>query len=146
MSDARMSLVVGQKRVILEAATVRASSLSTGPGDRLASLTGRRASLDAVDVGMTREAASYIAERGNRLYLWQEPVGHAWLRDLMGFVDPNRGVSFSSINVAGVAILIASDVEPPETLYVSLRRLRRDLRVEWDGETWGMRGDAGGGG
>jgi hypothetical protein len=31
MSDARMSLVVGQKRVILEAATVRASSLSTGP-------------------------------------------------------------------------------------------------------------------
>lgn len=99
-----------------------------------------------MDVGITHQAASYVAERGSRLYLWQEPVGQAWLRDLIGFVDPNRGVSFSSIRISGVAILIASDVEPPERLYISLRRLRRDLLVEWDGETWGSRGQAADGG
>jgi hypothetical protein len=99
-----------------------------------------------VGLVITSEAADYIAERGSRLYVWQEQIGHAWFVDRVGFHDPNRGLSFSSIPISGVTLLLASDLDPPETLHVGMNRLPRRLRIEWDGKPWGARGTVEGGG
>jgi hypothetical protein len=99
-----------------------------------------------MEIGITREAAAYVGERGSRLYLWQEPIGRAWAADRLSFDDPNCGLPFRSFRVGEVTILVGEDVEPPQTLYVSLRRVRLGLRIEWDGRTWGWRGDSEGGG
>jgi len=42
--------------------------------------------------------------------------------------------------------MLAEDLEPPRSVLVRLRRIPRGLQVEWDGKTWGWRGDAAGGG
>jgi hypothetical protein len=88
-------------------------------------------------------AAGHIAARGGRLYLWQQPVGRAYVRDRSGFQDPNIGVGFRALPAAEIDILVADDLELPEQL--TLRRALWPpwkLRIEWNGETWGVRGRA----
>jgi hypothetical protein len=100
-----------------------------------------------VELEVSPDAAGYIGERGGRLYLWQERVGHAWATDHMSFDDPRLGVAFNPVWVdGGVALMLAEDLEPPRSVLVRLRRIPRGLQVEWDGKTWGWRGDAAGGG
>ena len=97
----------------------------------------------AVELQVSQDAAGYIRERGGRLYLWQEAVGKAWASDHMGFDDPRHGVAFSPVwTDGGVALMLAEDLDAPRSVFVRLRRVPRGLHVEWDGRTWGWRGDA----
>jgi hypothetical protein len=102
-----------------------------------------------VELVVTPEAAEYIGDRGGRLYLWQEPVGNAWVTDHMAFMDPSRGTSFIPNWVGGVAVMLGEELELPESVRIRLGRIPRRLHIEWDGERWGRRGSAdleGGGG
>jgi hypothetical protein len=101
-----------------------------------------------VELVVTPEAAEYIGDRGGRLYLWQEPVGNAWVTDHMAFIDPSRG-DFIPNWVGGVAVMLGEDLELPQGVRISLGSISRRLHIEWDGERWGRRGSAdleGGGG
>ncbi len=96
-----------------------------------------------MEIGVTRDAAAYIAERGSRIYLWQEPFGRAWDIDRVALDDPSLRISFSGFPISGVTVLVAGNVDPPKTLYVSVQRFpHARLRIEWDGDAWGSRGGA----
>jgi hypothetical protein len=95
-----------------------------------------------VEVGVTREAADYIGGRGGRLYLWQELVSGAWASDHMGFEDPARGITFNPVWVAGIAVMLADDLDRPESLRIRVDRFPHRLDVDWDGGRWGWRGGA----
>ncbi|MFL5915604.1 MAG: hypothetical protein ACJ752_08205 [Gaiellaceae bacterium] len=101
-----------------------------------------------MELVVSQEAADYIGERGGRLYLWQEPVGKSWAADHIAFVDPSRGIPFTVVWIGGVAVMLAEDLEPPQSLRLRLRldHFPRRLHVEWDGARWGWRGGAEGGG
>jgi hypothetical protein len=96
----------------------------------------------AVELTVTPDAAAYIADRGGRLYLWQEGVNAAWATDRQAFDDPGGEARFNAEWANGVAVMLADDLERPETLRIRLHRFRRHLRVEWDGAHWGWRGSA----
>jgi hypothetical protein len=92
-------------------------------------------------------AAEKIVSRGGRLYLWQTSVGDAWLRDRFAFNEPDGLTAFRRIPAGLISIMIAEDVELPETLAISVSRLLpRRIHIEWDGRPWGWRGDSDGGG
>ena len=98
-----------------------------------------------VEVEVTAHAAELILERGGRLYLWQSSVGESWLRDRIGFDLPDASLTFQRIPAGLVVVMIATDVALPETLRISVHRvLPRRLHIEWDGQTWGWRGDGAG--
>jgi len=102
-----------------------------------------------VELEITQESADFIGERGGRLYLWQETVGKSWATDHVAFVDPGRGIRFTATWAAGVAVLLADDLELPRRVRIRLDHIPRRLHVEWDGARWGQRGRAmgdGGGG
>ena len=69
--------------------------------------------------------------------------------DKAGFTRPEE-ISFDTFGVAGIQILIASDIEFPQRLSITRAHLPPlKLHVEWDGKPWGKRGGvdgAGGGG
>jgi hypothetical protein len=95
-----------------------------------------------VEVGVTPEAADYISQRGGRIYLWQGTVGAAWAADHMSFDDPGDGITFTPVWVAGVAVMLADDLDRPKSLRVRIDRFPHRLHVEWDGVRWGWRGSA----
>lgn len=64
----------------------------------------------------------------------------------MGFDDPSRGVEFTLVWAGGVAVMLADDLEEPQSVRIRLARVPRRLRIDWDGETWGWRGGADTGG
>jgi len=100
-----------------------------------------------VDVEVSGAAAEIIVSRGGRLFLWQSSVGEAWLRDRLAFNEPDRPATFRRIPAGLISIMIAEDVELPETLRISAHQLLpRRIPVEWDGRAWGWRGDSDGGG
>ena len=99
-----------------------------------------------MEIEVTAEAVQYIAERGGQVYLWQEKVGGAWFLDRVAFNDPGPSVNFSNMDVSGLALLIASELDLPEVLKLAVRRFPRGLRIEWDGRPWGARGTVDGGG
>ena len=49
----------------------------------------------------------------------------------MAFVDPSRGIPFTVVWVGGVAVMLAEDLEPPQSLRLRLDRIPRRLHVEW---------------
>jgi hypothetical protein len=95
-----------------------------------------------VELAVTQEAADYIGAKGGRLYLWQEPVGKNWAADHVAFIEPRGGIPFTAAWVSGVAVMIADDLDLPQRVRITLRRIPRRLRIEWDGERWGQRGRA----
>lgn len=98
-----------------------------------------------VEVEVTAGAAETIVDRGGRLYLWQSSVGDAWARDRLAFNEPDLPTTFLRIPAGLISVMIAGDVELPETLRISVHRLLpRRLHVEWDGEAWGRRGGSDG--
>jgi hypothetical protein len=100
-----------------------------------------------VQVEVSADAAEVILEHGGQLYLWQEGVGRAWLRDRTAFADPEIGITFHRIPAGMASLMLADDIALPKTLTIGVRRLLpRRLHVEWNGLTWGQRGDSGGGG
>jgi hypothetical protein len=102
-----------------------------------------------VSVEVTADAAERIVERGGRLYLWQAPVGSAWLQDRADFRKPD-GIAFCRIPAGLISVMVAEDLVLPETLTISTHRLvPKRVNVQWDEKTWGWRGgadDPGGGG
>ena len=97
------------------------------------------------------EAAQRILRRGGRLFLWQEAVGRAWLRDCLAIGAPPPDVTFDCEQDlrAGVEVCVADDVEAREIVVRARRWPLRGVRVYVDGKPWGTRGDvaaAGGGG
>jgi hypothetical protein len=100
-----------------------------------------------VDVAVSGGAAETIVSRGGRLYLWQTSVGDAWLRDRLAFNEPDGPTTFRRIPAGLISIMIAEDVELPETLQISAHPLLpRRIDVEWNGRAWGRRGGVEGGG
>ncbi len=91
---------------------------------------------------MTPEATGYIGDRGGRLYLWQTAVGKSWAADHMGFIDPGRETPFTPVWVEGVTLMLAEDLELPQSIRIRVDRIPRRLHVEWDGQRWGWRGGA----
>jgi hypothetical protein len=66
-----------------------------------------------------------------------------WSADHTAFEDPSAGMTFTAVWVAGVAVMLADDLERPMKLRIRLDRLpRRRLYIDWDGARWGWRGDA----
>ena len=94
------------------------------------------------------EAAQRILQRGGRLFLWQRPVGRAWLQDCLAIGTPPPDVRFHCEQDlrAGVEVCIAEDVEASEIVVRARRRPLRGVRVYVDGKPWGTRGDVGGAG
>ena len=94
------------------------------------------------------KALRTIREQGGRLYLWQEPFGGSFVTDHYGFEDPNRACSFVEHDLEGeFHVLIERGLEPPNELRLATTLLTpRKLKILWDGERWGWRGIADGGG
>lgn len=91
---------------------------------------------------MAPEAAEYITERGGRLFLWQESVNADWATDQKAFDDPGARITFTPIWVGGVEVMLADDLDRPETLRIHIDRFLHRLHIEWDGQRWGWRGGA----
>jgi hypothetical protein len=94
-----------------------------------------------VHVEVTAEAAELIVERGGKLFLWQDSVGGAWLRDRVAFNDPGAGTRFHRIPAGLVSLMLAEDIALPRRLGIDVGRLPpRRVHVDWHGLTWGQRG------
>jgi hypothetical protein len=105
-----------------------------------------RTSSIGVRLEISGRAAESIVDHGGTLFLWQEEIGSAWLRDRVAFTQPATSATFRAIPAGHVTLMIADDVPLPRQLKISMQRLsstRPD--VEWDGRVWGRRGGADGG-
>jgi hypothetical protein len=110
-------------------------------------MTAKLSSSLGVDVEVTGGAAERIVNHGGQLYLWQTSVGDAWLRDRIGFSEPDDPTGFRRIPAGLISIMIAEDVDLPETLRITTHHLLpRRIHVEWDGRAWGWRGGGESGG
>lgn len=90
------------------------------------------------------KALRIVRQHGGRLYLWQEPFTNDWLTDHFGFEDPNRGSAFVEHDLEGeFRVLIERGLEPPRELRLAASLLNRHkLKILWDGQRWGWRGEA----
>jgi hypothetical protein len=114
---------------------------------RDAAVMAIQTSVLGVALEVTAEAAQTIVDHGGTVFLWQEDVGHEWVRDRLSFDKPNTVVAFQRIPAGLVLVLIAEGIELPESLKLGTTRLLPSrLKVDWDGETWGRRGTGDGGG
>ena len=88
---------------------------------------------------VTREAARRVRRRTGELFLWQEPVGHAWVSDELDYERPHH-VEFRRRHDAGIDVFIA------EGIRASLVRVEPrfwpwlGIKVRVDGKLWGRRG------
>jgi hypothetical protein len=62
-----------------------------------------------LELQVTREAARRVRRQGGALYLWQDPVGHAWLEDELSFRRPD-GIDFRTFHDAGVEVFVESGI------------------------------------
>jgi hypothetical protein len=103
----------------------------------------RRRMRERMAIRVSPDAAERIRSKGGNLYLWQGPFG-AFLVDKARFERPDEvSVPFDTFNANGVRVLIASDVELPEQLSIEHSLFPPlKLKIAWDGDPWGHRGDA----
>ena len=97
-------------------------------------------------VRVASEAAARIRTRGGRVFLWQEPVGAAFVRDRLAFRRPGERWQFKSFQRAGVEICLAPEVGAREVFVRPRRWPLPGIRVEVNGKDWGRRGEVAGGG
>jgi hypothetical protein len=95
--------------------------------------------LSVLDVQVTADAAQVITRNGGRLYLYMGFLGLPII-ERVGFKQPRRPTSFTSVQCGTVELLIQSELRQPDRLRVSSSRaLPPRIRVEWDGRNWGWR-------
>jgi hypothetical protein len=87
-----------------------------------------------VEIYISPGAADEVRRLGGRVFLWQEPVGRAWLRERSGFDRP-ANVEFDCHRVLTmVEICIGRPTERIRALRVErARRPFRGIRVYADG-------------
>ncbi len=94
-----------------------------------------------MQIGVLSEAARRIRVKRGRLFLWQEPVGRAWVRDRISFDEPPRHLEFKCDHVKEIDVCVAFNVPTPRNVDVKPRRRPfRGVRVYVDGKRWGWRG------
>jgi hypothetical protein len=95
-----------------------------------------------VFVRVTPEAAVRIRRRGGRLFLWQQPVGRAFVREQLQFDRVLGPWEFVCVGVEGVEVCLAGGMPGAEVRVEASRWPRGGVRVYVDGKRWGRRGDS----
>ena len=100
-----------------------------------------------MDITITRRARDLIIRRGRRLFIWQRPWGGNYMFDRWSFQRPDGPMTWvPMVSSGGIEINVADDVELPDTVRIDVAPLfHQRLRIEWDDEIWGQRGESGGG-
>jgi hypothetical protein len=96
-----------------------------------------------VVVRVSPKAALRIRERGGRLYLWEHPVGDAFVRDRLAFDRVTGRWDFECVESGGVEICIDRTIGASEVVVEPRRWPLRGVRARVNGKPWGRRGDVG---
>lgn len=91
-------------------------------------------------VRVAPEAAARIRGRGGSVFLWQEPVGAAFVRDRLTFRRPDERWEFKCFERSGVEVCIAPDVGAREVFVRPRRWPLPGIHVDVNGKPWGRRG------
>ena len=94
-----------------------------------------------MNVRVAPEAAARIRDQGGRLYLWEQPVGEAFVRDRLAF-DYAGPSLFRCVESAGLEVCVARDVSAHDIVVEPRRWPLRGVRASVNGTRWGRRGDA----
>jgi hypothetical protein len=95
-----------------------------------------------VVVRVSPKAAAQISQRGGRLYLWEQAVGDAFVRDRLAFDRVAGPWDFECVESAGVEVCIDRGVGASEIRVEPRGWPLRGVRAWVDGKRWGRRGNS----
>jgi hypothetical protein len=96
-----------------------------------------------VNVEISPGALELVRSRAGRLFLWTRDIGRGWETDQTAFAPP-PDVRFELHEQRAFQLYLEEGIELPEELEIKRRRRPfGGVKVCWDGQPWGARGDWG---